>query len=96
MDITVLSSSTVFILWTPRAGNTPQSYELELRAVGAPDIPVMEFTPGGTARSRTVQNLAAGKQYEATIRPIYEDGVVGSDVSVVDMTREAGKWIEFK
>jgi hypothetical protein len=90
LDVTVLSSSTVFVLWTPRQGNIPQSYELEIRVVGAPSIPVMEFTSGGTSRSRTVQNLAGGTQYEFTIRPIYEDGIAGTDVSAMDSTRETG------
>ena len=51
---------------------------------------MMEFTSGGTSRSRTVQNLAGGTQYEFTIRPIYEDGIAGIDVSAVDSTRETG------
>ena len=95
LDVTVLSSSTVFVLWTPRPGNIPQSYELEIRVVGAPNIPVMEFTSGGTSRSRTVQNLAGGTQYEFTIRPIYADGIAGTDVSSVDSTRETGMWFNF-
>ena len=95
LDVTVLSSSTVFVLWTPRPGNIPQSYELEIRVVGAPNIPVMELTSGGTSRSRTVQNLAGGTQYEFTIRPIYADGIAGTDVSSVDSTRETGMWFNF-
>ena len=90
LGVTVLSSSTVFVLWTPRPGNTPQSYKLEIRVVGAPNIPIMEFTSGGTSRSRTVQNLAGGTQYNFTIRPIYEDGIAGTDVSTAETTRETG------
>ena len=52
----------------------------------------MEFTSGGTSRSRTVQNLAGGTQYEFTIRPIYEDGIAGTDVSALESTRETGMW----
>ena len=53
---------------------------------------MMEFTSGGTSRSRTVQNLAGGTQYEFTIRPIYEDGIAGTDVSALESTRETGMW----
>ena len=52
----------------------------------------MEFTSGGTSRSRTVQNLAGGTQYQFTITPIYEHGIAGTDVSAVDSSRETGMW----
>lgn len=77
--ITVISSSSLFALWRPQV--TPLLYMLKVQAVGAPDIPVMEFNT--SVRSRTVMNLAAGKQYNFTVRPIYEDGIPGTDVSTI-------------
>ena len=87
-----LSQKLITRKCTCKPYDIPQSYELEIRVVGAPNIPVMEFTSGGTSRSRTVQNLAGGTQYQFTIRPIYEDGIAGTDVSAVDSTRETGMW----
>ena len=52
----------------------------------------MEFTSGGISRSRTVQNLAGGTRYQFTVRPIYEDGIAGTDVTSVESTRETGMW----
>ena len=90
LDITVISSSTVFVLWTPQLGNIPLSYEMEVRAVGAPNVPVMQFVSSGTSRSRTVQNLAGGTQYEFTVRPIYEGGIAGVDFTAIERTRDTG------
>ena len=87
LTLTVVGTSSLFALWTPQV--TPLSYVLEVRAVSAPQIPVMEFT--GTLRSRTVSGLAAGKQYEFTVRPIYEDGISGTDVSAIEATRGTGE-----
>ena len=39
-----------------------------------------------------MQNLAGGKPYEFTIRPIYVDGIPGTDVSAMESTRETGMW----
>ena len=41
-----------------------------------------------------MQNLAGGTRYEYTIRPIYEDGIAGADVTSVESTRETGMWYE--
>lgn len=96
LTITVLSSSTVFILWDHPVGGGQQSYEIEVQAIGAPQVPVMEFTSSAGTRSRTVLSLAAGKQYAFTVRPIFENGIPGMDFTAAESTRATGKGISDK
>ena len=46
----------------------------------------MELTLCGNATSKTIMNLAAGKQYQFLIRAIYQDGILGIEVSAIQAT----------
>ena len=66
-------------------------YEIEVQALGASNIPVKEITLCGNFRNWSIVDLAAGKQYQFTITPIYEDGIPGVAVSTVKTITESGK-----
>ena len=83
----------MLVQWSPQA--TPQSYEIGIQTVDAMKVPVMEIMLCicGNATNKTIMNLAAGKQYQFLIRPIYKDGILGIEVSTIQATTESSKWI---
>ena len=89
LTVTILNSFTVLVQWSPQA--TPQSYEIEIQTVDTMEVPIMEITLCGNTTNKTIMNLAAGKQYQFLIRPIYEDGILGTEVSTIQATTESGK-----
>ena len=90
-DVTVLNVSAVIVQWEPQV--TTLSFELtvQAQAVDAPDIPKKEFVLCGNFRNRIVVNLAAGKQYQFTIRPVYEGGISGDAASAIVTMAESSK-----
>lgn len=90
-NVTVLNVSAVLVQWEPQV--TALSFQLTVQglAVDAPDIPEKEFVLCGNIGNRTVVNLAAGKQYQFTIRPIYEGGISGDAASAIVTMTESSK-----
>ena len=87
--VTVLNTSTAFIQWEHR--DTAETYEIEIQAIDAPDIPSKEIVLCGNFRSRIIDNLAAGKRYRFTITPIYDGEIPGTDVSTLETMTESSK-----
>ena len=88
-SVAILNMSAVFVQWEPQV--TTESFELTVQAVGTPNIPRKEIVLCGNFRNWTVVNLAAGKQYQFTIRPIYEGVICGDTVSITKTMAESSK-----
>ena len=89
LTVTVLNASTAFVQWEHQ--DAAESYEIEVQAIDAPDIPSKEIVLCGNSRNRIINNLAAGKRYRFTITPIYENDTPGTDVSTVQTIVESSK-----
>ena len=87
--VTVLNASTAFVQWEHQ--DTAESYEIEVQAIDAPDIPSKEIVLCGNFRNRNIDNLAAGKRYRFTITPIYDNDTPGTDVSTVQTMVKSSK-----
>ena len=86
---TALNTSIAFIQWEHR--DTAETYEIEVQAIDAPDIPSKEIVLCGNFRNRTIDNLAAGKLYQFSIMPIYDNEIPGTVVSTVETMTESSK-----
>ena len=88
-NVTVLNVSAAFVQWEPQP--TTESLELTVQAVGSPGISEKEIVLCGEFRNQTIVNLAAGKQYQFTIKPIYEVSISGNAVSAIVTMAESSK-----
>ena len=89
LTVTVLNESTAFVQWEHQ--DTADSYEIQVQAIDAPDIPSKEIVLRGNFRNWSIDNLAAGKRYRFTITPIYDGEIPGADVSTVQTMMESSK-----